>query len=123
MDGDTYWIDAGTPATYLAANLDLLDGHRGHAEAGVHPDAEVDGAVVTAVVGAGARIAEGAIVSGSVVLPGATIGRGARVQDAIVGARAVIGAGAELTGGTVVGDEEVVPDGAVLVGVRVPEED
>ena len=23
FDGDTYWLDAGTPATYLAANLDL----------------------------------------------------------------------------------------------------
>jgi mannose-1-phosphate guanylyltransferase len=123
MDGDAYWIDAGTPPAYLAANLDLLDGHRGVTEPGVHPDAEVDGAVVTAVVGAGARIADGAIVSGSVILPGATIGRGAQVQDAIVGARAVIGADAVLTGGTVVGDEEVVPDGAMLVGVRVPEED
>ena len=46
LDGDAYWIDAGTPATYLAANLDLINGRRGRVEAGVHPDAEVDGAVV-----------------------------------------------------------------------------
>ena len=37
LDGDTYWIDAGTPATYLAANLDLINGRRGAAEAGRAP--------------------------------------------------------------------------------------
>ena len=26
LDGQAYWIDAGTPATYLQANLDRLDG-------------------------------------------------------------------------------------------------
>jgi mannose-1-phosphate guanylyltransferase len=122
-DGDTYWIDAGTPAAYLAANLDLISGRRGPAEPGVHPTAEVDGAVVGAVVGAGARIAEGAIVSDAVVLPGAVIGPGALVQDAIIGQGALIGAGASLTGGTVVGDDVAVADGAELAGARVPEED
>ena len=87
VDGDTYWIDAGTPATYLPANLDLLDGRRGAAEAGVHPDAEVDGAVV----GVGgrrrrARSRDGAVVSR---LGGARRGRrSARariVRDAIIG--------------------------------------
>ena len=47
---------------------------------------------------------------------------GALVQDAIIGARARIGAGAVLDGGTVVGDDEVVPDGAQLTGARIPEE-
>jgi mannose-1-phosphate guanylyltransferase len=93
LDGDTYWLDAGTPATYLAANLDLITGRRG-AEDGVHPDAEIDGAVAGAVVGCGARVGEGAIVSGSVLLPGAVVGAGALVQDAIIGARARVGDGA-----------------------------
>ena len=26
MAGDTYWIDTGTPETYLRAQLDLVDG-------------------------------------------------------------------------------------------------
>ena len=56
FDGDTYWLDAGTPATYLAANLDLINGRRGAAEPGVHPDAEVDGAVAGAVIGAGVQV-------------------------------------------------------------------
>jgi len=123
VDGDTYWIDAGTPATYLAANLDLLNGRRGHVEAGVHPDAQVDGAVVGSVVGAGAQIGSAAMVSGSVVFAGAAIGAGAMVRDAIIGARAQVGAGASLDGGTVIGDDEVVPEGAQLTGARIPEED
>ncbi len=122
LDGDTYWIDAGVPTTYLAANLDLINGHRLPSEPGVHPDAEVDGAVVEAVIGAGARIGEGALVSTSVVFPGAVVAEGAVVRDAIIGARASIGAGAVLEGGTVVGDDEVVPAGAELAGVRIPEE-
>ena len=122
MDGQTYWIDAGTPATYLAANLDLVNGRRQPVEAGVHPDAHVDGAVVGSVVGPGALVGEASIVSGSVVLPGATVGAGALVQDAIIGERASIGAGAVLDQGTVVGDEVVVPAGAHLTAVRIPEE-
>jgi mannose-1-phosphate guanylyltransferase len=122
VDGDTYWIDAGTPATYLAANLDLVSGRRGRAEAGVHPDAEIDGAVAGAVVGAGAQVGEGAIVSGSVVLPGAVIGAGALVQDAIIGARAQVGAGAVVDAGSVLGDDAVVAAGDELHGSRIPEE-
>jgi mannose-1-phosphate guanylyltransferase len=123
LDGDAYWIDAGTPETYLAANLDLINGSRQPVEPGVHPDAQVDGAVVDAVVGPGAAIGAGAVVSSSVVLAGAVIGPGARIHDAIIGARAHVGAGASLDGGTVLGDEAVVPDGTQLTGARIPEED
>ncbi len=122
MDGDVYWIDAGTPATFLTANLDLLNGRRGRVEPGVHPDAQVDGAVVESVVGAGVHVAEGAIVSGSVLFHGAHIGPGALVRDAIIGAGAHVGAGALVDDGTVVGDAVVIPDDAQLSGVRIPEE-
>ena len=121
FDGDTYWIDAGTPPTYLAANLDLINGRRG-TEPGVHADAEVDGAVVDAVVGAGARVGEGAIVSGAVVLPGAVIGAGALVQGAIIGAGAQVGDGAVVDDGAVLGDEVVVGAGDEVHGVRIPED-
>jgi mannose-1-phosphate guanylyltransferase len=123
LDGDTYWIDAGTPDTYLAANLDLINGSRQPVELGIHPDAMIDGAVVDAVVGAGAQVGPGAVVSAAVILPGAVVGPGARVRDAIIGARAKVGAGASLDGGTVLGDDAVVPDGAQLTGARIPEED
>ncbi len=122
LDGHAYWIDAGTPGAYLTANLDLINGRRSHVEVGVHPDAEVDGAVVESVVGPRAHIDGAAIVSRSVVLADAQIGPGALVQDAIVGARARVGAGAVLDGGTIVGEDAVVPDGAQLTGARIPEE-
>jgi mannose-1-phosphate guanylyltransferase len=123
VDGRTYWIDAGTPETYLAANLDLLNGVRGRVEPGVHPDARVDGAAVGSAVGPGAHIAAAAVVSGSVVLAGAVVGAGALVRDAIIGPRARVGAGAVVDGGAVLGADVVVPDGVQLTGVRIPEED
>jgi mannose-1-phosphate guanylyltransferase len=122
LDGDTYWLDAGTPATYLAANLDLINGRRGPAEPGVHPDAEVDGAVAGAVVGPGVQVGEGAIVSGSLLLGGAVIGAGALVQDAIIGARARVGDGAVVADGTVIGDDVVVEPGHEVRSVRIPED-
>lgn len=122
LDGHAYWIDAGTPEAYLTANLDLVNGRRACVEDGVHPDAQVDGAVVESVVGPRAQIGRAAIVSRSVVLEDASVGAGALVRDAIIGARAHVGAGAVLDGGTVIGDDEVVPDGAQLTGARMPEE-
>ena len=43
MDGHTYWIDTGTPAKYLQAQIDLLRGERGEKVQGVHPGARIDG--------------------------------------------------------------------------------
>lgn len=121
LDGAAYWIDAGTPGTYLAANLDLVNGTRAPSEPGVHPTAEIDGAVVDSVVGAGASVADGAIVAGSVLLPGAVVGQGALVRDSIVGAHASIGASASVLDGTVIGDDALVAAGVTLSAARLPE--
>jgi mannose-1-phosphate guanylyltransferase len=121
FDGDTYWIDAGTPATFLAANLDLLGGRRGMPEPGVHPEAAVEGRVERSVVGWGATVERGATLIGSVLLPGAVVRCGAVVRDAIIGPRAVVEAGATVESGSVIGDDVVVPAGAHLTGVRAPE--
>jgi mannose-1-phosphate guanylyltransferase len=121
LDGNTYWIDAGTPATYLAANLDLLSGRRGTPEDGVHPGATVRGTVVRSCVAAGVTIEEGATVTGSVLLDGAVVHRGAVVRHAIVGPSAVIGADAEISDGAVIGDHVVVPEGATVCDARIPE--
>jgi mannose-1-phosphate guanylyltransferase len=121
FDGDTYWIDAGTPNTYLQANLDLILGRRGQPEEGVHPQAIVDGSVDRSVVGAGVTIQAGAKVEGSVVLPGATIGRDALVRDAVVGARSTIGGSCVVESGSVVGFDVAVPEGSHLTGARVPD--
>jgi len=122
LDGDTYWVDAGTPGTYLAANLDLLSGLRGAPETGVHPSAEVSGRVDGSWVGPDSTVAADAVVQRSVVFPRVTISNGAVVRDAIIGTGARVGAGAVVEAGSVVGDDVLVPDGAHLSGVRIPEE-
>ncbi len=121
LDGATYWIDAGTPATYLAANLDLVTGRRGAPEDGIHATAEVGGAVSGSVVGEGSVIEAGAEVTGSVLLPGAVVRAGSSVRDSIVGPGAVVGAGAVVQAGSVLGDHVVVDAGDVLRGAAVPE--
>jgi mannose-1-phosphate guanylyltransferase len=120
FDGDTYWIDAGTPASLLEANLDLLTGRRGAPEDGVHAEARVEGSVVTSWIGAGAVVREGAQVARSLVLPGATVERGAVVRDAIIGPRAVVGERATVEAGSVVGDDVQIAAGDTLHAARVP---
>jgi mannose-1-phosphate guanylyltransferase len=120
FDGDTYWIDAGTPASLLEANLDLLTGARGVPERGVHPDARVAGTVTASWLGSGVVVAEDAEVTSSLVLPGATIRRGAVVRDAIIGPRAEVGEGATVEAGSVLGDDVQVAPGDTLRAARVP---
>ena len=119
-----YWIDAGTPATYLEVQLDLLGSRRGTPEPGVHRDAHVDpdARIVRSVIGAGARIEAGAEVRDSVVLSGAHIGAGAQLDHAIVAEAAHIGAGAVLTDHCVVGRGQQVAAGQKLHNAKVPEE-
>jgi mannose-1-phosphate guanylyltransferase len=64
-------------------------------------------------------VAEGARVSGTVVLPGASIGAGAEVTDCAIGAGATIGAGAVLAD-AVVGDQaRVGPGNELRHGARI----
>jgi len=149
LPSDAYWIDTGTPAKFLQANLDLLSGLRGdpapHAKehgagvwyggAGPVVDGEVvapsfvgDAAFVAkgarvegSVLGAGARVADGAVVRGSVVLPGAVVANGAVVDGSIVGENAMVGEHARLTGLTVIGGSAKVEPGTTLDAARVPE--
>jgi mannose-1-phosphate guanylyltransferase len=118
-----YWVDAGTPATYLEVQLDLLDGRRGVPEAGVHATADIHprASVTRSVIGAGAKVEAGAVVSGSVVLAGACIGTGARVEGSIVADRSTIGDGAKVLNLSVIGHSQSIAADAVLNGARVPE--
>ena len=125
---NAYWVDAGTPGTYLQVQLDLLDGRRGPAAAGVSraagvsPEAVVDpGAVVErSVVMAGAVVGAGSVVRGAAVHSGAVVEAGAKVLDSVVGSGATVGQGARLTDGTLVGEGFEVAPGAALSGARVP---
>jgi len=122
LQSDEYWVDSGTPATYLQVQLDLVNGVRAR-EVAVSPSAVVaaDAEIVDSVVMQDVRIGAGATVEGSAVLPGARIGARARIVGSIVGPAAVIGDGAVLDELTVIGDGVSIDAGASLHGARVPE--
>jgi len=82
MTGEGRWRDIGTPASYLAANLERMP------PGGlIDPSASVDPAsvVTESVVGAGARIGPEARVDRSVVLPGASVAPGSRFREQVIG--------------------------------------
>jgi mannose-1-phosphate guanylyltransferase len=94
---DDYWIDAGVPLLYRAANLDLLDGRRRTERCdAVAPTANVAaGATIDhSIVGDDVAVADDAVVIDSVLLPGASVGSAARIERSLVmgavGARAVV---------------------------------
>lgn len=122
LRSDAYWIDAGTPASYLQANIDLISGRRRDSLEAVSPQADVASAadLVGSVVMEGAAVEAGARLTGSVVLPGARIGAGAVVADSVVGYGAVVEPGAQVLGFTLIGDGAVVEAGDVLCGSRLP---
>lgn len=123
MDGETYWIDAGTPPQYLRAQLDLLDGGRGRPLQGVSDDAHVHGraSVERSVLGPGVVVESGAVVRDAVLLSDAVVAVGASVTSSVVGPGAVIGPGAQLDDLCMIGDGVRIDDGAVLRGVRRPD--
>ncbi len=121
LQSDAYWVDAGTPESYLRVALDLVTGHRSSERAiadsaVVSPSAKVEDSIVEA----DASIRSDALVTRSMIQAGATIGAGAQIIDSIVGPGASIGAGTKLTNQTVIGDGEVIADGVVLDDAKVP---
>jgi mannose-1-phosphate guanylyltransferase len=111
-----YWVDAGTPATYLAANLHLA----AHLEEGIHEDATVDptATVSGSVVGPGAFVAAAASVDRSLVSAGARVGKNAQITGSIIGPEADIAAEATVGGLSIVGPGAVVKCGERLDGAR-----
>ena len=122
---EAYWVDTGTPETYLGVQLDLLDGVRGPARSGVDDAAEIHpGATVRrSVIGPGAVVAEGSRVCDSVVMAGSMIGEGAVVDGSLVGTDATIGPDARVLGLSVVGHGAEVVAGEHLAGDCRPEQD
>lgn len=144
-----YWLDVGTPETYLQAHRDVLErtfptevgealgsgyslvhpGAQVHADARLVPPVYVgDGAVLEAgvragslaVVGAGARLCEGTVVENAVVGAGAVVGPHGSIVGSIVGDGAEAGAHCELRGLAVLGPGARLGAGNVLDhGLRV----
>jgi mannose-1-phosphate guanylyltransferase len=144
-----YWLDVGTPESYLQAHRDVLErsfptevGDALGADftlvdpsAEVHPGARLvppvyvgPGAVVEdgaragslAVVGAGSRLAAGSLVENAVVGARATIGAAAVVVGSLVGEEAELGADCEVRNLSVVGPGARIGHGNVLdFGLRI----
>jgi mannose-1-phosphate guanylyltransferase len=82
QSSDGYWRDIGTPASYLAANLEWMPpGGLVDPSARVEPGACVSGSVV----GPRCRVEAGATVSGSVLLEGALVTAGRTVENRVMG--------------------------------------
>jgi len=143
-----YWIDAGTPKTFLKASLDIVSGkfssplpatfesddqgnwscRHSVIEGEILPCSYIGhnayvatGSVVEAsVVSENVQVGEGARVEGSVVLPGAQVHAGAVVINSIVGNNAVIPPGAAILDGSVISHRASVEEGSTIKGQRVP---
>jgi len=117
---DDYWIDAGVPHLYRAANLDLLDDKRRTERCdAVSPSANVagDADVRHSIIGDRVRIAPGASVVDSVLLPGASVAAGATVERSLV--MGSVGVGAVVCD-AMIGVDGHVADGATLIDATLP---
>ena len=123
LPSETYWIDAGTPETFLQANLDLLNGVRGKKINGVHNQASVspDAVVESSVIGKSVKVADGAHIKNSVLMEGAEVEKNARIEGSIVGERAKIGESSQVLELTIVNHEEIVEKRTQLRSVRISE--
>lgn len=131
---NAYWRDVGTPAALVAASRDLVLGtatspatRRAPADAWIEPGADVAADAVVdggSTVAAGARVEAGARVSGSVLMPDASVGEGAEVVDCVLGPRSSVAAGLRLRAVTLGDDARVAgpvePEARVDCGADVP---
>jgi mannose-1-phosphate guanylyltransferase len=114
---DCYWLDIGTPASLLQANLDALSGaytsdsvpEPGPEMSVIATSAEVaeDALVQAAALADRVVVSSGASVTRSVLLPGVRVGAGAVVEDSILGENVCVGDGARVSGLTA-GDNEQI---------------
>ncbi|MDQ4064783.1 MAG: NDP-sugar synthase, partial [Actinomycetota bacterium] len=105
---DSYWIDVGTPESYLRANMDALAGR-------VHVEALIEDGTA---LGAGARVAPSARLSSACLGPECVVADGSSVVDSVLLPRVQIGAGAVIEG-SILGEAVVVDDGVRLVGATL----
>jgi mannose-1-phosphate guanylyltransferase len=108
LGSESRWVDAGTPAALLAANLEYA------------PLGDFAARCPDSVMGEGVTLGPGAVVERSVVMDGARIGPSAVVADSILGPRVCIGEGAKVLNGSVLGDGYELEAGAELSEARLP---
>ena len=107
---EDYWIDTGTPPTYLQAQLDLIEGGiRESSDRGVSPSAVIAGEIQNSVIGRNVVIERGASIQRSVLLDGAYVRENALISDSIVGFGAEIGQSSIIESFSIVGHDAEVP--------------
>jgi mannose-1-phosphate guanylyltransferase len=127
---DGYWLDIGTPESYLQAHRDVLERSFAtevgdalgsdftlvDASARVEPGARL---VPPVYVGPDATVETGARAGSLAVIgAGAHVGAGAVVENSVLGARSSIGEGAVLVG-SVVGDNASIGDASEVRNLAV----
>ena len=121
MADDEYWLDTGTPLTYLQSSVDLLSDPRSpgvdqgnwiHPGASVHPSATIQHSAIDK----GCQVSADVVITRSILLPGVTVGAGARLHQSLVGSAASIGEGARLDPVCVVGAHYSVEPGTHFEG-------
>jgi mannose-1-phosphate guanylyltransferase len=143
-----YWIDAGTPKTFLDASLDIVAGKfTSPLPVGFESDEQgnwscphslVEGEVLPySYIGHEAHVAAGSVIEASIVsdrvvvmkgarversviLPGARIDSEAVVVNSIIGRDAVIPIGAAILEGSVISHLASIAKGSTIKGERVP---
>ena len=116
VPSDRYWIDAGTPETFLKANLDLINGQRMKNINGVHPEASIspDAVIKSSIVGRGVVIGEGVHIENSVLMEGVEVEKNVMVEGSIVGERAKVEENCQILELTIINHEEIVEKGSQL---------
>jgi NDP-sugar pyrophosphorylase family protein len=111
---DAYWLDTGTPADYLQAHCDLVEGRRGDPPA---PGARrLDGALWVI----GSPSIAGKMLGACFVADGATVAEGARVEQSVLGPGSVVEAGATVRGSVMLAGARVAADSTVTGSVLGP---
>ena len=116
VPSDRYWIDAGTPETFLKANLDLINGQRMKNINGVHPEASIspDAVIKSSIIDRGVVIDEGAHIENSVLMEGVEVEKNVMVEGSIVGERAKVEENCQILELTIINHEEIVEKGSQL---------
>lgn len=129
LDGN-YWRDLGTPASYLKAHHDFLDGkikgleNSKTANADVATAAVIDKSsiigegcivkpnarIIRSVLGPGVHVEEKAVIENSVIWSHTRVSSSAEIINAIIGRSCHIGKNVIVRDGAVLGDKTSLPD-------------
>ncbi|MBE0415903.1 MAG: NDP-sugar synthase [Dehalococcoidia bacterium] len=146
---DAYWIDIGTPESYLKLHHDLLMGRVAKGFPGeragegiwveegcdIHPQAELKGPIIIgrncvigsraqvkgpSVIGQGCRIGKGCLIDEAIVWQNTCLGQGVSLRRCVVAENVFIGDRSRVMEGCVLGDNVVVgPDEKLTRGTKL----